>query len=86
MEISVSLTESQVIALESFHSEGINDIVQGIINQASSSYINTIAFAYIDNKLSKNQKIGFSNKNDIVISAKNEGFIEAQNYTLNKII
>lgn len=77
MECIVTLTEAQVIALEVFSGKSdIQDAVQKIIDSITTKQIDTIVYAYVHDKLEEGKRIGFTNKSDLVVSAKNEGYIE----------
>jgi len=77
MDYNVTLTEAEEIALKSL---GISDISAGIqktISAIAEKQIEEICIFYTLDKLESNQRIGFTNKNDMVISANNEGYIQA---------
>ena len=76
MDYNVTLTEAEEIALNSL---GISDISVGIqktISAIAEKQINEICIFYVLDKLESDQRIGFTNKNDIVISANNEGYMQ----------
>jgi hypothetical protein len=75
MECIINLTEAQVIALE-LTGSNVQDAVQKLIDNFATKQINTIVYSYVNDKLEEGKRIGFTNKSDLVISAKNEGYIE----------
>jgi hypothetical protein len=77
MECIVTLTESQVIALEVFsRNSDIQEAVQKIIDNITTKQIDMIMYSYVRDKLEEGKRIGFTNKSDLVVSAKNEGYIQ----------
>jgi hypothetical protein len=77
MECIVTLTESQVIALEVFsRNSDIQEAVQKIIDNITTKQIDAIMYSYVRDKLEEGKRIGFTNKSDLVVSAKNEGYIQ----------
>ena len=75
MECIINLTEAQVIALE-LTGSNVQDAVQKLIDNFATKQINTIVYSYVNDKLEEGKRIGFTNKSDLVTSAKNEGYIE----------
>jgi hypothetical protein len=77
MECIVTLTEAQVIALEVFsRNSDIQEAVQKIIDNITTKQIDMIMYSYVRDKLEEGKRIGFTNKSDLVVSAKNEGYIQ----------
>lgn len=82
MEITLTLTDAQVIALETIanpksgKSVDTETLVKSVINNLADTQLDKIVSIYVLDKLGQNKKVGFANKNDIVISAKNEGFLD----------